>query len=305
MIQGSDVFAKGGLLIAAVIFVLAFGFAGCAPQILDEAGFAKCSMLREPSDMKCVPGGPFLRGSARTAIQEDTGQKVKDESPEETVSVSTFFMDTNEVTYSQYQECVKAGKCPPAGPKYRNYDRPNQPMVGLNWFHARDYCTWKGKRLPTEAEFEKASRGPKGELYPWGNEPADCAKAVIRFNGRRSCDKGPEHGITFDVGSRPAYRYGLNDIAGNSWEWVNDWYSPSYTECGAACRGKDPKGPCGGADNCPGHDKRIVRGGSWYWDAEYALGSNRRPHFPGNNPYHHFGFRCARSVDVHKDVKNN
>ena len=167
-------------------------------------------------------------------------------------------------------------------------------MVGANWFHARDYCAFRGKRLPTEAEWEKAARGPNGDLFPPGNEPLTCKNAIIQENGQKGCGTG----ITWDVASRPVERYGLYDMAGNSWEWVADWYAKDYTACGPACAGLNPRGPCEGADKCPGYTEKIVRGGSWWWDAEYALGSNRRPHFPANKPFHHFGFRCARDAAV-------
>ena len=85
-------------------------------------------------------------------------------------------------------------------------------------------------------------------------------------------------------------------MSGNAWEWVADWYADSFAACGAACRGPDPLGPCGGADPCAGHDQKIARGGSWYWPAADATGVRRRPHFPNNQPFHHFGFRCAASV---------
>ena len=94
-------------------------------------------------------------------------------------------------------------------------------------------------------------------------------------------------------------------MSGNSWEWVADWFSRSYAECGADCEGVDPLGPCARRDEpgrpgevasaCPGKTRKIVRGGSWYWDASYATGVWRRPHFPKNQPFHHFGFRCAAS----------
>ncbi|MCB1193269.1 MAG: formylglycine-generating enzyme family protein [Leptospiraceae bacterium] len=240
--------------------------------------------------MKCIPGGEFIRGSNRVSIEEDTGKKIKDEAPIMKITLSTFFMDTNEVTYSDYQKCVKAGGCSKAGPHYRGYSNSNQPMLGLNWYQARDYCKWKGKRLPTESEWEKAARGTEGEEFPWGNDPITCEKAIIQEKGQKGCGLGTTH----DVASRPAFRYGLYDMAGNSWEWVNDWYSEDYETCGENCKKKDPQGPCEGVDDCPGYNKKIVRGGSWWWDGEFALGSNRRSHFPSNSPYHHFGFRCAK-----------
>lgn len=255
--------------------------------------YEDCGKITAPSGMKCIPGGPFIRGSNRTAVDEDSWRKVRDEAPETTVSVSTFFMDTDEVTFSSYQKCVRAKGCRPARPNYRGYSAPNQPMLGVNWYHAYEYCKWLGKRLPTEAEWEKAARGPNGELYPWGNENADCTRAIIQEKGKKGCGKG----TTWNIGSRPAGRYGLNDMAGNSWEWVHDWYSPDYRKCGSNCAGSDPKGPCGGNLRCPGHVKKVVRGGSWWWNGLYTLGSNRRPHFATNRPYHHFGFRCAQSLE--------
>ncbi len=261
----------------------------------ERSPYLDCRELKVPEGMKCIPGGFFIRGSNRTTVDEDSHRKVQDESPEMRIELSTFFMDTYEVTYSEYQECVKAGGCPPVEPNYRNgYRNPKQPMLGVNWYHARDYCKWRGKRLPTEAEWEKAARGDNGELYPWGNAEADCTRAIIQEKGVKGCGTGK----TWDVGSRPAGRYGLYDMAGNSWEWVQDWYSESYGACGKQCEGKDPKGPCNGEDRCPKHTEKVVRGGSWWWDAVYTLGSNRRPHYPSNNPYHHFGFRCARSAEA-------
>ena len=257
-----------------------------------ESEFKDCARLAVPPDMKCIPGGPFLRGDNRKVRKLDTGRVVRDEAPPTKIVISTFFMDTYEVTFSQHEECVQAGGCKPARTNYgRRYSQPNQPKVGVNWYNAREYCLWRGKRLPTEAEWEKAARGPNGELYPWGNAPADCDKAIILSKGIKGCGKL----TTWDVGSRPAFRYGLHDMAGNAHEWVNDWYSKSYQACGADCAGRDPQGPCGGADRCPGHSRKVVRGGSWWWPGEVARSSWRRPHYPMNKPYHHFGFRCAKS----------
>ena len=86
-------------------------------------------------------------------------------------------------------------------------------------------------------------------------------------------------------------------MSGNSWEWVADWYTRSYAECGADCLGVEPRGPCQAADTCAGFKRKLVRGGSWYWDAEHATAIYRRPHWPQNRPFHHFGFRCAASPD--------
>jgi sulfatase modifying factor 1 len=244
-----------------------------------------------PAGLACIPGGPFLRGS-------DTGPKHS--RPQATVWLQTFYMDLQEVTYGEYKACQADGKCGKAGPLYNDFNRPRQPMSGGSWYNAVEFCKAQGKHLPTEAQWEKAARGPDGKLHPWGDEPATCERAIIKDAKGRSCGvpkKGsqPEKGRTFEIGQRPPYQYGLHDMSGNSWEWVADWMTESYAACGAACEGVDPKGPCAGEEPCAGHKEKIVRGGSWYWDAKHATSIYRRPHFPANKPFHHFGFRCAAS----------
>lgn len=262
----------------------------------------------EIEGMRCIPAGNFLRGSDKYS---------EDEKPEQKIYISAFYLDTHEVTNADFQQCLDAGKCrdclkdkscDQVGARYGwRYKKPRQPVSGVSWFTAREYCLFRGKRLPTEAEWEKAARGPDGNLYPWGNEPADCSRAIIQIGEGKKGIKGcfrqrlePEwHMHTAEVASRPAGVYGLHDMAGNVHEWVNDWYAKSYAQCGQACSGRDPKGPCGGAAICPGYTLRSVRGGSWWWTGEYARGSKRRANVPGNMPlsdYHHFGFRCARDA---------
>jgi len=261
---------------------------GMQPQSGDEA--LPCGDV--PQGMACVPGGPFLRG---------TDDGAKNTRPQAQIWLQTYYMDLREVTFAEYKACEKAGKCPRSGPRYTDFDHPDMPIQGVSWFDAQAYCAAQGKALPTEAQWEKAARGPRGNLYPWGNEPANCDRAIIQDASGRSCglrkaQSKPEVGRPWDVGSRPAGVYGLYDMIGNSWEWVADWYSRDYATCGAACEGRDPLGPCQGAATCPGHALKLVRGGSWYWDETRATGVYRRAHRPSNEPYHHFGFRCAKSV---------
>ncbi|MCA9495208.1 MAG: SUMF1/EgtB/PvdO family nonheme iron enzyme, partial [Myxococcales bacterium] len=160
-----------------------------------------------------------------------------------------------------------------------------------------------GKHLPTEAQYEKAARGPDGDDTPYGKGEVTCDQAVVmNAEGVRSCgvDKAPPHpekGRTFEVAQKPAGRYGAHDLVGNAEEWVYDWFSKDYEACGADCLGTDPRGPCGGADDCAGHTLKMVKGGSWYWEPMHATGWHRRPHVPNNHPYHHFGFRCAASLE--------
>lgn len=250
-----------------------------------------------PEGMACVPGGPFIRGA-------DNGPEPA--RPAMTIWQQTVYMDINEVTVAEYKACVKARKCDKAGPKYSDFSRPQQPINGISWYDAVKYCEAHGKHLPTEAEWEKAARGADGELNPFGNDPVTCEQAVIKDATGRSCGvqkrgKHPEKGRVWVIGKKPAGRYGLKDMVGNSYEWVADWYSKSYADCGEACQGESPKGPCEGSkERCKGYRRKVVRGGSWYWPAEHANGVYRRAHVPSNNPYHHFGFRCAASPDEAK-----
>lgn len=252
-----------------------------------------------PPNMACIEGGPFIRGS------DDGPDNTR---PAETIWLQTFYMDVHETTYAEYKACQQAKRCPRAGPLYNDFSRLKQPMVGVDWFEAVKFCEEQGKHLPSEAQWEKGARGPDGALHPWGDEPATCERAVIKDEKGRSCGvkkrkEHPDKGRTFEVGSKPPGVYGLHDMSGNAWEWVYDWASPSYEACGDACGGTDPKGPCDGADKCPGHPQKVVRGGSWYWDARYATGIYRRFHVPNNEPFHHFGFRCAASLDEARKIR--
>lgn len=259
-----------------------------------------------PQGMSCVPGGEFLVGSN----QKDWARENPELSAfaEHRVTLSTFLIDQFEVTTEQYQACVKSGSCTAARSNYPHMRGARQPQLKANWFQAAAYCSAAGKRLPTEAEFEAASRGPTGEVYPWGNEVANCQLAIIADRTGRGCaghsgeGKLPtparfaKTGNTWNVGSRPAGRYGLFDMAGNAQEWVSDWFSPTLKACGEACAGRNPRGPCAGAMRCPGFTRKLVKGGAWYWGPISARAAARRPYGPKNSPPHHFGFRCAKTV---------
>ena len=248
--------------------------------------------------MGCVAGGEFIRGW-------DKGPH--DVRPQAQVWLQTFYMDRNEVTVAEYEACVSTRACKKAKTHYGDFSRPLQPKVGVSWFHAVQYCLAQGKHLPTEAQWEKAARGTDGRLFPWGDQEATCERAVLMEDGERACGvkkqgKHPWKGRTFIIGTREPTQYGLYDMAGNSYEWVYDWYEP-YDECGDKCRGVDPRGPCDGKSPCRGQRRRSVRGGSWYWPASHARTFHRRAHVPRNDPYHHFGFRCAASVEEMEEFK--
>ncbi|GEM_PF-534744 len=245
-----------------------------------------------PVGMACIAGGKFLRGS-------DEGPD--NTKPQGSVWLQTFYMDVNEVTNEQYDRCEAEKSCTKSGPQYLDFDRPKQPINGISWFDAEGYCRAQGKHLPTEAQWEKAARGTDGRTYPWGEEPATCERAIIKGKEGRGCGllkrgSKPKTGRVWEIGSRPANLYGLHDMAGNSFEWVADWFTRSYEACGEDCQGVDPKGPCDGAEDCPGYKHKGVRGGSWYWGPDRATTFFRRAHVPRNRPFHHFGFRCAADL---------
>ncbi|GMV43324.1 MAG: hypothetical protein AMXMBFR64_50400 [Myxococcales bacterium] len=274
---------------AAWIGVLVIGVAQWTAALAQDTP-APCGT--PPEGMVCIPGGWYERGS-------DTGPD--NARPAMKVWVDTFYMDVYEATFKEYSDCVSLKKCEKAGPQYQDFNRPRQPITGISWYDADTFCKAHGKRLPTEAEWERAARGPDNKLHWWGDEPATCERAVIMDKTGRGCGtpkKGgsPEKGRPLVVGSRPVDPWGMYDILGNSWEWVADWYAPSYAACGEACAGRNPKGPCGGAEKCPGNRQKLVRGGSWFWPASYATGIWRRPHVATNRPFHHFGFRCAQDL---------
>ena len=192
--------------------------------------------------MVTVPAGDFTMGS-----NDD------DSKPAHQVYLNAFSIDKYEVTNAQYKQCVDAGKCsPPAKsesrtrnwyygvPKYNNY-----PVIYVSWDDAKRYCAWAGKRLPTEAEWEKAARGTDGRIYPWGNS----------FDARKLNSSEGGKGDTTAVGSYPdgASPYGALDMAGNVSEWVADRYDENYY---ANSPRNNPPGPSSGL----GH---VQRGGDW------------------------------------------
>jgi formylglycine-generating enzyme required for sulfatase activity len=247
------------------------------PSTVTDSPPPECGKV--PEGMACVPGGLFWRGA------DDAGD---DRKPRTQIWVSTFWIDTHEVTNEEFNACIKAGACK-KHERYKGFMGARQPAVGITWYNAHAYCAWAGKRLPTEAEWEKAARGPGGDLYPWGNDAPTCGLAQFR---------GCSPPTTLDVGSFSPGHYGLFDMAGNGYEWVQDWYSPCYDGCeggcGEACSGKDPKGPCDGmGEKCSGFLKlKVLRGGSWFWPSSQIPASWRRPYKPDSGE-HRLSVRCA------------
>jgi len=243
-----------------------------------------------PEGMACVLGGTFTLGDADGQANEQTPGEVY---------VDSFFMDLTEVTNEAYEECIQSGTCVRQMP-FRRFMRPRQPAVAMSWFDALHHCERLGKRLPTEAEWERGAAGPDNTRFPWGDEePEGCEMALVKNAEGEGCGRE----ITSPVGSYPAGHWGLFDMAGNVHEWVNDRYSECLTgcdrECGDACFGDNPRGPCGGGlERCPRYGMRSVRGGSWYWPLERSRAQARRGSGAPNRGPHRFGFRCARDLTV-------
>lgn len=200
-----------------------------------------------------------------------------DEKPQHTVYLDAFWIDRTEVTNAMYAQCVQTGKCsaPAHSRRYGLPEYANHPALGVSWNQAQEYCAWAGRRLPTEAEWEKAARGTDGRLYPWGNDAPDAS----RLNFNHLVDDTTEVG-KYPAGASP---YGALDMAGNVWEWVADGYDENYY---AESPAKNPTG--GNSAN-----QRVLRGGSWNNEAPNVRAANRFWAFPGRNDTD--GFRCARS----------
>jgi formylglycine-generating enzyme required for sulfatase activity len=225
-----------------------------------------------------VPSGQFLMGSPEEELEAGKAEK-----PQHSVYLSTYWIDQTEVTNAMYLRCVREGVCRPpketsskTRPAY--FDEPgfgDYPVIYVAWQDAEAYCRWAGRRLPSEAEWEKAARGIDGRVYPWGDYPPNAGMA--NFNN--------QVGDTRPVASYPAGAspYGALNMAGNVAEWVADWYDPDYYPVSSA---SNPTGPETG-------EFRLLRGGSWYSLVRAIRVASRLSNYPDLQS-DAVGFRCAR-----------
>jgi iron(II)-dependent oxidoreductase len=227
-----------------------------------------------PAGMVLIPAGAFIMGSA-----EDDPRAEPDERPAHEVWVDAFYLDEAPVTNQQYREFVEAtGHRPPETWEDARFGSDMQPVVGVSWEDAVAFAEWAEKRLPTEAEWEKAARaGLEGTNFPWGDDEAE---------GRACFGRDPGTGKPDRVKQWPANDYGVYDMAGLVWEWCSDWFVAHYY---ANSEPRNPQGPGTGS-------ARIVRGGAWNLSPKSIRCAYRR-RFTPNQRSNHVGFRCAKDVE--------
>ncbi len=230
-----------------------------SPEIVDHG-----------AKMVLIPAGTFTMG----------GDINDDEKPVHQITLPAFYMDVYEVTNALYRNCVDKGNCQKSGwftRTYYNYSTEarfnNYPVVGTDWYMAQAYCRWRGARLPTEAEWEKAARGTDERTYPWG-EGIDRTRA--------NYDKDDTQPVgSYESGKSP---YGLYDMAGNVWEWVSSLYKPY------------PYNALDGREDPHSNEMRVLRGGAWISEVKSVRSTYRYGVDPTYTGYYLVGFRCARSI---------
>jgi serine/threonine-protein kinase len=265
---------RAGLVIAvAVVLVVGLNLFGESGQL--AAGTIRLAE-RSGVEMVYVPAGDFAMGSS-----EGSPEARGDESPQHQVQLEAFWIGRTEVTNAQYKQCVAAGGCTPPAQDgsctreryYSDAAYADYPVVNVTWYQARDYAAWAGGRLPTEAEWEYAARGPAGSIYPWGDDPP--SGAVLNVDGSD----------TLAVGSYPqgASWCGGLDMGGNVWEWVSSLYWPY------------PYDAADGREDAAADATRLVRGGSTAEGAADTRSALRHEYGPDES-YCSKGFRLVLST---------
>jgi len=272
----------------AIMAVSDYGVTSTPSNRVGVFNFALQTTAESSDDMVLVPEGAFLMGC--DPAHNGGWPCHSDDLPLHSVTLDAYCMDRYEVTNARYAACVADGQCsPPAQARSSTrasyYDSPSYasyPVIYVSWDQAEGYCQWAGKRLPTEAEWEKAARGSSDtRAYPWGDAAPSCELVNGYANGEYCVND------TSPVGSYPAGAspYGVLDAAGNVWEWVYDWYGPNYYNQTTL---SNPQGPDTGTE-------RVLRGGGWGVN-EVNLEVAYRYSYAPSVQYSGVGFRCAASL---------
>ncbi len=280
------VFILPGVFLAAAALLIWFFLPGIRKRTAPD------SEIRSPRTEKDgktgitwvhIKGNVFSMGS-------DDGRS--NEKPVRDVRVDDFKMAKSPVTVEQYTRCVRAGGCSPPGAGDGEYQRKefdmesfrrdNHPVTGVNWHEAVQYCTWAGGRLPSEAEWEYAARSRgKAWNYPWGDVEPTCERVVMQDGQGPGCGLNGAWPVCYK--EKGNTREGLCDMAGNVWEWVQDWYYRNYDD--APTDGKPREYPPGSF--------RVLRGGAFFNTAYNLRTTNRGSDDPdGRSAYQ--GFRCTK-----------
>jgi gamma-glutamyl hercynylcysteine S-oxide synthase len=295
--------------------------AGFVAGITMTGGLSAAQETLIPKDMVYVSHGPSVMGIDKDEPGDSrnrptpyerrmktpwSAEAFHDEGPAHMVFLDSYLIDRFEVSNKDYGDFMRQANHPaPAYWDDPRLNKPEQPVVGVNWYDAKAYCEYRGKRLPTEAEWEKAARGPHGNLYPWGHE----------FDPRKA-NYGKDHDATMPVGSYPegASYYGAYHMAGNVFEWVSDWYDPHYY--GRLETMVNPNGPAEPVwmgstgtyvDRLTVGEKRVIRGGSWIAPEGTLRATHRFWNHPLNNSYGvGLGFRCVKSApsEIDRRIRN-
>jgi formylglycine-generating enzyme required for sulfatase activity len=260
--------------------------------VVNTNAFLSAALSQVPAEvdaMVTVPAGSFIMGCLSPGDPLCDG----DERPSHQVDIDAFEIDLTEVSVAAYARCVEAGVCEEPmsheprrrrGCNWGHADRFDHPVNCVPWYQAQIYCEWLGRRLPTEAEWERAARGSGSRMYPWGDSPPTC-DLVAMSSDTQDCVLQS----TRPVGSFPenASPFGVLDMAGNLWEWTSDWYGRDYYRHSPA---RNPTGP-------PQGDERVVRGGGFDDDERDMRVSERNDDTPWETD-EDTGFRCARTLNI-------
>lgn len=276
------------VMVSAIMFLGTWSIRAAEPQ--SEAGGLPNAVEvikgKDGAPMVLIPAGPFTMGS---------NDGLPSERPEHPVTLDAYAIDLYEVSMQLYRKFLLEAKrdAPPTWDDEAAETVGDRPAIGMDWADAAAYCAWAGKRLPTEAEWEKAARGTDGRRYPWGhmqpfvdianyNRGVWVSEAVTLVGVTGGVEgMSVRHGLK-EGGRSP---YGLHHMAGNAAEWVADWYDRGYYSKSPE---KNPTGP-------PNGEKRVIRGGSWA-DLPMALRVSARVSAEPEFQDRAVGFRCAKDA---------